>query len=84
MDGKASPVYARRLRLSTGAISAALFLTGAAALTVFEVVNVQSSAIEPSATVPVQGLVVPVSAMQMNTDHKHASSDDARLGAVRQ
>jgi hypothetical protein len=84
MNAKNSPVYARRLRLSKGAIGAALVLTGAAVLTVFEFVRPASVALDPPSAVPVEAPVIPAAASQMITRNKHASTENAALQPVRQ
>ena len=88
MDTKSSPVIARRLRLSTGAIFAAVVLTGAAVLTVFEIVRPPAIALGPNSAVPLEvplipARAIPAHASQMITKDKQASSDDASLKAVR-
>jgi hypothetical protein len=83
MNAKSKPVYARRLKLSTGAICAALLLTGAAALAVFEVAGPMSVQAVPHAAVPVEAPIRPAHASEMITDHQQASSQEARLEPIR-
>jgi hypothetical protein len=83
METQSKPIYARRLKLSTGAIFAALLLTGAAALAVFEMLGPVSVKPIPQAAVQIESPILPTVASEMKTDGKQASSDDGRLEPVR-
>lgn len=83
MNDRTTPVYARRLRLSTGAIFAALVLTGAAVLAVFEALGPSSVVFGPQDAVPVEAPVLPAHASEMPSDRQQASTGDSHLEPVR-
>ena len=83
MNDRTTPVYARRLRLSTGAICAALLLTGAAVLAVFQALGPSSVVLVPQDAVPVETPLRPAHASEMPSDRQQASSADARLQPIR-
>jgi hypothetical protein len=84
MIDKTSPAYKRRLRLSTGAICAAVVLTGAALLAIAAVEHT-GEAQAPAASVRV---VAPLSEFdpsvvpRLPDDRAQASTDDGRRSAL--
>jgi hypothetical protein len=84
MIDRAPPAYARRLRLSTGSIVAALLLTGAALLAVVAAVGRPGAVTAPGVSVRVEGPLSEIMPEQVRDDRLQASSeDDSGLASVR-
>jgi hypothetical protein len=80
MKDQAPPAYKRRLRLSTGAICAAVVLTGAALLAIAAVER-SGEADAPTVAVRIEGPLsefAPAEVPRKPDDSAQASSDDGR------